>query len=328
MQTATAIAHPNIALIKYWGKEEGPEKLPATGSLSLTLDGFHTRCTLTLDERLTRDELILNDEPASEEERARVALFLGLFRSHGAASPFARVVSSNSFPTASGLASSASAFAALGLVARRCYAPAMDETSLSDLVRRGSGSAARSLLGGVVLYEKRGRTMCASQLIAPEACPWRIVVAAVTSERKHLSSGAAMRESREHSPFYEAWVRSNDALLPLAKAAVWARDLQTLGTLAEKSCFLMHATMLGHTPPLLYWRPETVALVQAVWRLRAAEGLLGFVTIDAGPHVKVLCAAADAQEWAVRLGALGVAERIHVAAPGDAARLVEEGACA
>ena len=234
------------------------------------------------------------------------------------------MTSANSFPTASGLASSASAFAALGLVARRVYAPDLSDETLATLVRRGSGSAPRSLLGGVVLFEKDGAEMRLSPLLAPEDCPWRLVVATVTSAEKAVSSSAAMRQSREQSPFYATWVRHNNALLPRAKAAVLARDLPTLGACVEESCFLMHATLLGHRPPLLYWRPETVALLQAVWRIREHEGLAGYVTIDAGPHVKVLCETRDAALWAERLNALGVAQSVHLAAPGRAARLVAE----
>ena len=145
----TAWAHTNIALVKYWGKRDGATpglNLPATGSLSMTLDGFGTTTTVTLDPDATADEFVLDDEamPADGESATRVFEFLDLAAGTSKRAK-AKVVSRNQVPTAAGLASSASAFAALALAAARAYrgADTLGPRELSMLARRGSGGRAR-----------------------------------------------------------------------------------------------------------------------------------------------------------------------------------------
>jgi diphosphomevalonate decarboxylase len=118
-------------------------------------------------------------------------------------------------------------------------------------------------------------------------------------------------------------VASSDGDLGDARAAVDARDLPRLGAVAERSALRMHATALGADPPVIYWNPATLAAIAAVTALRA-RGTAAYFTIDAGPHVKVLCAPPDAAAVAAPLGALPGVLRTIATSPGPGARVVEE----
>src|SRR4029079_9464941 len=133
----------NIALVKYWGKRDHALNLPAAGSISLTLDGLITRTRVALDPMLATDVLILGGIPQQGEPLSRVTRFLDQVRALAGAPVYATVETQNSFPTASGLASSAAGFAALAAAAAHAYGLELTASQLSALARRGSGSAAR-----------------------------------------------------------------------------------------------------------------------------------------------------------------------------------------
>src|SRR5690625_4101414 len=151
---ATAQAHTNIALIKYWGKRHESLILPTNNSLSVTFDGFHTTTTVTFDEQLKQDSFYLNGEQISGIPYERVTNFLDLVRKKAQKTLYAKVESKNNVPTAAGFASSASGFAALAAAASRALQLELDETTLSRLTRQGSGSACRSIYGGFVEWQK------------------------------------------------------------------------------------------------------------------------------------------------------------------------------
>lgn len=312
----TARAHANIALVKYWGKRDEQLFLPTNGSLSLTLDGLYTTTTVELAEA---DELVLNGERQGPEALAKVTRLLDLVRALAGSKAGARVTSINQVPTAAGLASSASAFAALAGAATRAYGLALDEVALSRLARQGSGSASRSIFGGFVEWRRGERADGLDSHGVPVAPQdhWdvRMLVTVLAKAPKAVSSRVGMRRTMETSPFYPGWLASAAADLAEAREAVLGRDLAGLGAVMESSALKMHATMLAARPPFTYLQPASLAVIQAVWAWRA-EGLAGYVTMDAGPNVKVLCAAANAGELARRLGALPGVEEVLVCGPG------------
>ena len=325
MRSAAARAGANIALIKYWGKRDLALNLPATGSLSITLSTFVTESSVTFDGALRADDLVLDGRPASADARDRVARFLDRVRARAGMCEFAHVESANNFPTASGLASSASGFAALALAASRAAGLDVGLPELASLARLGSGSAARSLLGGFVELPRGeaadGSDCVPRQVAPPEHWPVRLVVAVNGRCAKDVGSTAGMEMSRLTSPFFDAWVAANRRDLDAARVAVAARDFTTLGRLTEASCFRMHAVALACDPPLLYWNGTTVEAIRKVWRLREA-GLQGYVTVDAGPHVKVLCLPHEADEIAAELAAVDGVERCLVERPGPGAQVI------
>jgi diphosphomevalonate decarboxylase len=326
----TAIAGTNIALVKYWGKRDTPLNLPATGSLSLTLAELGTRTTVRFDGGDT-DRVALNGAPADARSRARVTAFLDRVRARAGIDRRADVVSANSVPTAAGLASSASGFAALALAASRAAGLALAPPELSELARLGSGSAARSIFGGFVEMARGeradGRDAVAAPIVAPTTVPaWevRLVVAITAVGEKAEGSTAAMERTARTSPFYPAWLASAPGDLAEARAAVVARDLPRLGAVAERSALRMHATAMAADPAILYWNGATVAAIHATRGLRP-RGVAAYFTIDAGPHVKVLCAAADAAAVAAALAEVPGVLRTITASPGAGAVVVSEG---
>lgn len=326
MNPVRATACSNIALVKYWGKRTGVPaelNLPAVGSLSMTLDALRTETELA---PAAADAFELDGRPVAGDEARKV--FRQLDRVWAAAGrsaprPAARVRSWNRFPTAAGLASSASGFAALTVGAAAAFEADLPAAVLSSLARQGSGSAARSIFGGFVRLERGsapdGSDCRARPIAGAEHWPLTLLVVQTTAGRKPIGSTDGMERCRQTSPYYAPWVETSEADLDAAEAALLRRDLPALGRVVEHSCFKMHACMMATDPPLLYWNPTTVAVVHEVWRAREA-GLAGYVTIDAGPHVKVLCEPAVAPALQERLRAVPGVLGVLAAAPGpDAA---------
>jgi diphosphomevalonate decarboxylase len=324
-RAAVARAGTNIALVKYWGKRDAALNLPAAGSLSLTLAGLGTETRVRFGG--DGDRLVLDGAPAGEKETRRVSRFLDLVRARAGLQAGAEVVTTNSVPTAAGLASSASGFAALALAAARAAGLTLSVDELSALARRGSGSAARSLHGGFVEMDRGQRADGADAIARPlldeRAWEVRLVVAVTATGGKAIGSTEAMDRTAATSPYYPAWIASVERDLADARAAIAARDLERLGPVVERSALRMHASAMAAEPAILYWNGVTVEAMRAVQDLRRG-GTLAFFTMDAGPHVKVLCAAPDADRVAGALGAVPGVRRTLVAAPGPGAKVIEE----
>lgn len=315
---SAVIAHPNIALIKYWGKRPGPGNLPAVGSLSITLDTLRSRTQVLLDPSLCHDELYYDDVRADASSAQRVQRFLASVRAMAGADEnvFCRVESSNNFPTGAGLASSASGFAALALAACHAYGLTLTPTQMSALARSGSGSAARSIFGGFVMMAKGeredGTDSVARPMMAPSAWPLKVVVAITRKEAKAVGSTEGMERTRLTSPYWHGWLAHQERDLQEAQTAVMAKDFAALADVSEHSCFKMHALALSARPKLLYWLPSTLAAIQRVAQLRY-DGVPVFCTMDAGPQVKAVCLPQAAHDVAEALRAVpGVIEVLTV----------------
>jgi diphosphomevalonate decarboxylase len=319
----TARANANLALVKYWGKRDPALNLPATGSISLTLDGLAVEASVAFGAG-EADRFEIDGEPARGEEAARLGRFLDVVRETTGRRERALVSTRATVPRGIGLASSAAAFAALALAGSRAAGMELDPTALSVLARRGSGSAARSVFGGFVEWRRGeradGRDSFAEPLAAPDHWDVRVVVAVTSTAPKAVSSRDGMARAAT-SPFYPAWVAGVEADLAEARAAIRARDLAALGLVAERSALAMHAIGLAARPPLLYWIPATVGCLRRVWELRAG-GTPAFATIDAGPQVKVLCAPADAGRVADALRTVPGVGRVLTCVPGRGAEVV------
>ncbi len=287
----SAIAHPNIALIKYWGKRASELNLPAVGSLSITLDTLRTQTHVGLIDA-DCDAFFLDDAPADAAQAARLTRFVDRLRLLAGTTRRVEVHSENNFPTGAGLASSASGFAALSLACAHALGLDLDARALSRWARQGSGSAARSVFGGFVLLHRGtaddGEDCYAESLLGTADWPLAVAVAVVSRVPKAVGSTAGMESTRLTSPYYQAWCEGSETDLQAAQAAIAARDFDRLAALSEHSCLKMHAVMLAAAPALMYWHPATVALMQAVRHLRAA-GVPVFFTIDAGPQLKAVC---------------------------------------
>jgi diphosphomevalonate decarboxylase len=311
-------ANSNIALIKYWGKLERDGNYPAVPSLSLTLSGLCTTTRIELDDGLQSDEVLLDGERSTGRPRDRITRVLDEFRRLAKSNRCARVCSHNDFPTAAGLASSASGFAALVTAADAAYGTGLDRTALSSLARGASASAARSLFGGWSILPVGADA--ASELAPADYWHLVLLVAVTASGKKAIGSTEAMNLTRNTSPFYGAWVAGARKLFDGACNAVLDRDLSRLGMAMEQSTLMMHATMLAACPAVVYFAPGTLNVMQQVTSLRA-EGIPAYYTMDAGPHVKVLCNANDASRVRVALGSVDGVIDVIVAQPGPGARV-------
>lgn len=317
MSTATAIAHPNIALVKYWGKRDSVLNLPATGSLSMTLDIFPTTTTVTLDDAAERDSLVFNGDERTDGPAERVSRFLDIVRALAGSSARARVETVNTVPSAAGLASSASGFAALAVAAAAAYGLDLDTRALSRLARRGSGSASRSIIPGFAIWHagEDDESSFAEPLDAPELV---MVVAMVEKREKAVSSREAMRRTVLTSPFYPAWVSSTADSLEAAADASRAGDVERLGRITEVNALRMHALIQSCDPPIRYLNPVSVEIFDRIAALRES-GVDAWATADAGPNVVVLTTPDSVD--AVTAALTGLAE-LAVARPGPAAALV------
>jgi diphosphomevalonate decarboxylase len=289
---ATAKAHTNIALIKYWGKRDESLILPTNNSLSVTLDGFYTETTVAFDEALKHDTFTLDDQLITGVQYDRVTAFLQLIRNvAGKEDLYANVHSINKVPTAAGFASSASGFAALAAASARAIGLTLTDQELSRITRQGSGSACRSIYGGFAEWEMGNHSDGSDSYAVPIAPAehWDMRVAAVVlnATKKKVSSREGMKRTVDTSPFFKSWVESNPADLSEIKAGIMQRDFTKVGEIAESNCLKMHATTLGATPPFTYLQDTTLTVMQTVQTMRA-NGIPAFFTIDAGPNVKVL----------------------------------------
>lgn len=290
-RTASARAGANFALIKYWGKRDVALNLPDVGSISLTLDALYTETAITFDPDLPADELVLDGAPAPDRT-PRISAFLDVVRKRAGVACFARVETSNNFPTAAGLASSASGFAALTVAAAAALDADWNERTLSELARIGSGSAARSIFGGFVEMN-RGRYKTGSDSVArplAEATHWPLQVAVAISTRaeKAVGSTEGMQRTAETSPFYDAWVEHQPEDLGEARAAIAAKDFDRLAEVSEGSALAMHGLAMSARPGLLYFNASTMECLHRIRALRA-DGVPVFFTVDAGPQVKAVC---------------------------------------
>jgi diphosphomevalonate decarboxylase len=326
---ACATAHPNIALAKYWGKIDAPTNLPAVPSLSMTLDAMSTTTSVGFGPGLDADRVVINGRSATEAETRRVSALLDRVRREAGLRTRAWVETANDFPTGSGLASSASGFAALALAATKAAGLEWDAARVSDLARQASASAARSIFGGFVTLAAGAPDtsfLAAEPLEGTGEWPVAISVVITTYEPKAVGSTDGMRHTTATSPYYAAWIGHAETLFERARGAVLSRDLDALGAVAEESAFAMHACAMAASPPLVYFSPVTLSVIDRVRSLRRS-GTPAYATMDAGPQVKVLSSAADAARVASVLREMPGVEKVIVARPGAAAsvKLVRQG---
>jgi len=330
MSKATFRVGSNIAFIKYWGVADPTINLPLNNSISMTLADAHTTTTVAWDmgNRMTADEFTIDDLPFTGSGAQRLVRHLDRLRALAGVNYRAQVVSQNNFPMASGIASSASGFAALTVAGCAALGLPLDSTQLSALARLGSGSASRSLFGGLVEWV-RGHdhaTSVAHQLYPPDYWDLYDIVAVVSGAAKHLSSEGGHKLAAT-SPLQNGRIHSLDTALPVVYQALAERDLARLGPILEQDALAMHAVMMTSTPSLLYWQPGTLEILQAVRQWRAEEGLAVYFTIDAGPNVHLICEAPTVAVVREHLQTLSSVQRVIVSRPGPEPQQLDSHLC-
>lgn len=301
MDSVIVSANANIALIKYWGKRDEFFMLPTKSSVSVSLDVLKTTTELSIGSA-NCDIIRLNHAFVNDEANVKILRFLHVFRKKFAQDLSSQAISFqdvsfcvdsvNNFPTSAGLASSASGFAALAKGLNQLCKLNLDPKELSILARRGSGSAARSIVGGVNLWHKgacpQGTDSYSEQIFKADHWPdLRIIVAIVQSKQKHISSTQAMQITVKTSKIYHDWLSSSERRVKFILDAIYNKDLDLVGELAQIDCLEMHEAMRASNPPINYWTEKTGKIINQVNQLRA-NGVQCYFTIDAGPNVKII----------------------------------------
>lgn len=318
---ATALAHPNIAFIKYWGNERDNLRLPVNPSLSMNLGSLYTKTTVTFDDSLTGDALQINRQPVTGPALERVTTSLNLIRAEAGIKAPAQIESESNFPVGSGIASSAAAFAALSVAGAAAAGLPLDEAALSRLARRGSGSASRSVPSGYCQWlTGSDETSVATSIAPPEHWDLRDLVVIVSQEHKAVGSTGG-HPLAQTSSLQAARVAGVEARLQACKEALLARNLAAMGPVIEEDAIIMHAVMMSSRPPLYYWNAATMAIIQATQQWRA-EGLDVYFTIDAGPNVHLICPASQAEAVAAAARQISGVKDVLSSGPGGPARLV------
>jgi diphosphomevalonate decarboxylase len=321
---ATAVAHPNIALVKYWGNLDSELRIPANGSISMTLSGLQTKTSVRFDPQPGEDQVLIDRRPASPEARRRVVRVLDRVRLLADRPHRAYVESANSFPSDAGIASSASAFAALATAAAAAAGLDLSPRALSRLARLGSGSACRSVYGGFVEWVAGvdDESSYAVQIAPPEHWDVRDVVAVVSRDRKRVGSSEGHRRAGT-SPRQSARVEDAPRRLEACRRALLARDFDALAEIVEEDSRWMHDVMKTSVPPLDYSSPHTLQLLRQVplWR---AEGLSVAYTQDAGPNLHLLCLASVVEQVSERLRKTQGVLDVLLAGPGAPPQILED----
>ncbi|MFX1553246.1 MAG: diphosphomevalonate decarboxylase [Promethearchaeota archaeon] len=296
---SSAIAHSNIALIKYWGNwnKVSPElNIPLNDSVSMTKYGLsentHLKAHTTIEfsEDFKENEAKLNNNLLKGRDMERILKIINPLRKLKKIDYKFKMMSFNDFPTQAGLASSAAGFAALTIAAAKALNLDLTQRELSTFARLGSGSAARSIHGGFV-YWHRGfshETSYAEQICGPNDFDMDAIIAIIDEGRKDVTSDLG-HESAKTSIFNTVRVKKSHEQAEEIKKAILDDDFKKVGTIAEKNCIFMHAVMMTSRPALFYWNPITLRVIKKVLNIRKSENLDCFFTIDAGPNVHCLC---------------------------------------
>jgi diphosphomevalonate decarboxylase len=320
---ATAVSGANIAFIKYWGRKNDTLRLPLNSSISMTLDNATTITTVAFDPALDADRVIIQRAEAAGRPALRVSTHLDRIRALAGFETRAQVVSRNSFPMGAGIASSASAFAALTVAACAAAGLELAERALTILARQGSGSACRSVPAGFVEWytADTSEASYAEQIAPPDHWDIRDLIAVVQTGHKEIGStkGNALVYT---SAFAAARLAAAERALPVIRRAILERDFATFGEETEQEALRMHAVAMTSQPSILYWSPATVRVLHAVREWREA-GLSAYFTIDAGANVHVLCRGADADALEAKLRDLSGVQDVIANSPGPGSRLVE-----
>lgn len=280
-------SYANIAIIKYWGKENAKEMIPSTSSISLTLENMYTETRLSpLPAGATRDEFYINDQLQNEAEHEKMSRIIDRFRQDSA--DFVRIDTRNNMPTAAGLSSSSSGLSALVKACNAYFETGYETEELAQLAKFASGSSARSFFGPLSAWDKDSGAIYPVQTNLKLA----MIMLVLYDERKPISSREGMRICQATSSNFKEWVEQSAQDYRHMLAYLKDNDFDRVGRLAENNALLMHSTTQTAQPPFSYLTDQSYAAMDFIKELRQ-KGERCYFTMDAGPNVKVLCLEED-----------------------------------
>jgi len=287
--SVTAKAHPNIAFIKYWGNQDDSLRLPSNGSISMNLASLSTTTTVSINPKLNSDSLELNGSTQTGPPLRRTQQYLNLLRKIFKREEFLDIKSTNDFPMSAGIASSASAFAALSTAIAHLYRLRLQQKELSAIARLGSGSACRSIPPGYCEWKTgSSHEVSFAITIAPEH-HWALwdCIALVESKPKEVSSTKGHSRA-DSSPLQYARIMDTPRRLDICRTAIINKDFGSLSEIIELDSNAMHAVMMTSKPPIMYWQPTSLLIMHEVKNMRH-KGIAAAYTLDAGSNVHVIC---------------------------------------
>jgi diphosphomevalonate decarboxylase len=303
---------PNIALIKYWGKRNTIKNLPAVDSISITLDNLWTEMNVMFSSELSNDELFINEKKQNNITRVKNCIDSIC----GEQRDYASIMSRCNFPISAGLASSSSSFSALVVAINSLMKKKWNTQLLANQAGSVSGSAARSILGGIVKLNNEPEKIRITQLLSPNDWPLRVVIAITDKKEKAISSSKAMKLSADTSPFYSSWVEDQNDDIKEANSFISKKDFEGLASISEHNCMKMHSIMWTTRPSIVYWNATTIDCMQAIRDLQR-NGESVFFTIDAGPQIKAICLPENEEKIAKKLNEIKGVQSIMTSGLGS-----------
>jgi len=296
----------NIALIKYWGKKG--LQIPATPSLSMTLKRSHTTTSIfyqPLHKPGNRKIEFYLDNRRNEQFESKIRKYLDQIRGLVPATEMLDLIihSGNSFPHSAGIASSASGMSALAL----CLNTIQQEESggdfssseffkeTSSLARMGSGSASRSLYGGMTVWGKSEYVEDSSDNYAvpfnknihPDFDGLRDAILVISKKEKSVSSRAG-HDLMKTNPFSkQRFIQARSNLSRIIKA-MKSGNWDDFVLIVETEALSLHAMMMTSTPAYLLMQPETISVINKIRDFRQQTGHPVCFTLDAGPNIHLL----------------------------------------
>ena len=285
MKETIAIAHPNFALVKYWGKKDSKQNRPAMSSISITVDSMQSKTKIFKNKLSNRHRLFING--VEETDLSKIFPSLFYLSEISKSDDYLVIQSENNFPTSSGLASSASGIASFVTAYDTHYEMNLGMNDRIEACMLGSGSAPRSLIGGFVLMDHSNNYNC-TQILQKDDWSVDVLICIASRETKKISSRVGMEISKRTSPLYQDWLDTNERHISLALDAIKEKNMSRLEKVTEENCNFMHEVMKTSKPSIIYMNDVTHSCIAEIENLRASGHKL-FYTIDAGPQIKIIC---------------------------------------
>jgi phosphomevalonate decarboxylase len=314
---ASAIAYPIQGLIKYHGLKDEALRLPYHDSISVCTAPIRTLTTIEFGHK--EDNAQFDGNPAQGRELERILAVVDPLRQLAKEKSGFRMVSENNFPSNIGLGASASGFAALAVAAASALDLNLSLEDISRFARRGAGSASRAVTGGFSRWfaGSGDEDSYSRQLAGPERLDMGIVCALIPARK---STETAHREVVS-SPFFKARLEYVVEALDRMERAIYARDIDRIGSLAETDTLLLHSITMTGIDELVLWRPQTVQVIMEVKRMRS-EGIRCYFSIDTGATVYVNSRLDDRPDVKRRIEALGI--ETVVCSVGGSAQVIDD----
>ena len=294
MDRSIVKSYANIAIIKYWGKKDPIKMIPATSSISLTLENLFTETEISFISReeaiektgQASDLLYINGELQNEEQIKKITKVINLFRDDR--SQLVKIDTTNNMPTEAGLSSSSSGLSAAIKACNKLFDKNLSREELAQISKFASGSSSRSFFGPIGMWDKDTGEVSEVKTDLKLA----MIVLVLNEEKKIISSRKGMALCMETSTSFDEWIRQSEIDFENMKKYLSEGDFSKVGDLTEENALRMHETTKNANPPFTYLTEKSFEAMEYVKELRK-QGEKCYFTMDAGPNVKVLCLEED-----------------------------------